>query len=123
MKKNHNRISSFRFAWKGIVSTWKTEPNFKIHFILLALTITAGFLFHINSTEWIMIVMVATSVLAMEIMNTAIETLTDLESPEYHALAGKTKDLSAAAVLVFTIGAALTGLFIFVPKIYSLLFS
>jgi diacylglycerol kinase len=52
-----------------------------------------------------------------EALNTAIECLTDLVSPEFHPLAGKVKDISAGAVLIAAIGAAVVGAVIFVPKV------
>ena len=52
-------------------------------------------------------------------MNTAIEYLTDLTSPHFHELAGKTKDVAAGAVLISAIGAMIIGLIIFLPKIWA----
>ena len=60
-------------------------------------------------------------VISLEAVNTALEYLTDLVSPERHPLAGKAKDVAAAAVLIAAIGSAIVGLLIFVPK-FSRLF-
>ena len=56
-------------------------------------------------------------VLAMEVVNTAIEKLVDFVSPAYHEMAGMVKDLSAAAVLLTAVGAVIAGTIIFLPKI------
>jgi len=67
--------------------------------------------------EWIVVVLCVAVVLSLEAMNTAIEHLTDLVSPGFHPLAGKTKDVAAAAVLLAAMGAVVVGLLIFLPKI------
>ena len=61
-----------------------------------------------------------TTVLSAEAFNTAIEYLIDLVSPDYHPLAGKAKDVAAAAVLFTAIGAFFVGLIIFLPKVIAL---
>lgn len=60
-------------------------------------------------------------VLSLEALNTAVEHLTDLVSPDYHPLAGKAKDVAAAAVLIAAMGAIVAGGLIFLPKIVALL--
>jgi len=61
-------------------------------------------------------------VLALGAVNTALEYLTDLVSPDRHPLAGKAKDVAAAAVLLAATGAVVVGLIIFLPKMYVLVF-
>ena len=76
--------------------------------------------FKIERTEWLSITLVAALVLSAEAMNTAIEFVVDLVSPDYHPLAGKAKDVAAAAVLLAAFGAIIVGLIVFVPKIWVL---
>ncbi len=115
------RLRSFRYAFRGIGIVIKTQHNFWIHLSIAILVIVAGFIFHINTTEWILVVFAIGLVLAAETFNSAIEELTDLASPGFHSTAGKVKDLAAGAVLIAAITAALVGLLIFVPKILNLL--
>lgn len=68
-----------------------------------------------------MVVLCIALVISLEALNTAIEHLTDLVSPDYHPLAGKAKDVAAAAVLIAAMGAAVAGGLIFLPKITVLL--
>lgn len=75
----------------------------------------------ISITEWCFVTLCITLVIMAEAFNTAIENLTDLVSPDFHPLAGKTKDLAAGAVLIFSIGAVIVGLLIFLPKITKLI--
>ena len=79
----------------------------------------AGWYFQITRQEWLALVLAMTLVLALEAVNTAIEYLTDLVSPEYHPLAGKAKDVAAAAVLIAAIGAVVVGAIVFLPRIFA----
>jgi len=77
--------------------------------------IIAGLYFGIERWEWAILTGCITLVIAAEALNTAIEFLTDLASPEYHPLAGKAKDTAAAAVLFCAIGAVVIGIIVFWP--------
>ncbi|MCF8248043.1 MAG: diacylglycerol kinase family protein [Saprospiraceae bacterium] len=115
------RLNSFRYAIAGIADMARTQANVKIHLLATVLVVIAGCYFGLTRTEWCLISLAIALVLAAEGFNTALEHLTDLVSPEYHSLAGKTKDVAAGAVLLAAIGAAAVGLLIFLPKIMALL--
>ncbi len=110
------RILSFKYALQGVVDLFKSQPNAKIHLLAAAAVITFGFVFAVDTVEWCILALAIAAVLAAEAFNTALEYLTDLVSPEYHELAGKTKDAAAAGVLLTAIGAATAGLVIFLPR-------
>lgn len=114
------RINSFKYAFAGIADLYKTQPNVWIHTTVAILVIIAGVYFSISKTEWCMIVFAIAAVISAEAFNTALEHLTDLVSPNYHQLAGKTKDVAAAAVLISAIGAAIVGMIIFLPRLLAL---
>lgn len=111
------RIKSFGYAFKGIATLFSTQPNAWIHLTALIVVFAAGLFFKLNTTEWCLIALTSASVLAAEAMNTAIEFVVDLVSPQYHDLAGKAKDVAAAAVLLTAFGAIVVGFLIFFPKI------
>lgn len=115
------RIDSFGFAFKGVATLFKTQPNARIHLMAILLVTVAGFLLKVSTAEWCFIVMSFAMVLAAEAINTAVEFVVDLTSPDYHPLAGKAKDVAAAAVLITAIGASLIGFIIFLPKLLVLL--
>jgi diacylglycerol kinase (ATP) len=117
------RIESFGYAFKGIATLVQTQENARIHLIAIVLVSVLGFLLHISETEWCFIVFAFAMVLAAEAFNTAIEFIVDLVSPNYHPLAGKAKDVAAAAVLITAIGAALVGVIIFAPKLWYFIFN
>ncbi len=119
-QKIRKRVRSFRYAWQGIVASFQSEANLRIHLIIASLVIICGFLFHISIQEWLICLLSFGLVISMELMNTVAETLVDLISPEQHPLAGKAKDIAAGAVLVSAIFAAIAGLIIFVPKAWML---
>ncbi|MDZ7741169.1 MAG: diacylglycerol kinase family protein [Bacteroidota bacterium] len=114
------RLSSFRFAFKGIKHLLISQHNTWIHLIIAVLVIIAGFIFGLSNLEWLLICFATGFVFSAEAMNTAIEMLVDKVSPERNREAGLVKDLAAGAVLIAAITAAVIGLIIFLPKIINL---
>ncbi len=115
------RIQSFGFAFKGVVTLFKTQSNARVHLIAILLVTMAGYLLKVSPTEWCFIVIAFAMVLAAEAFNTAVEFVVDLTSPDYHPLAGKAKDVAAAGVLITAMGVAIIGFIIFLPKLLILL--
>lgn len=113
------RLLSFRYAFQGLSELFRSQPNARIHIVASIAAILLGLWCHISRLEWVCIAFCITMVLAMEAINTALEFLTDLVSPEYHPLAGKAKDVAAAAVLLTAIGAAVAGALIFFPYFFK----
>ena len=116
-------IRSFGYAIKGIKSVVSTETNMQIHLIIGLLVIICGFLFSISLTEWMLCLICFGLVIGMEMINTAIEKVVDLVSPESHPLAGLAKDIAAGAVLICAFISVVVGLSIFIPKGWALLIS
>ena len=105
----------------GIKSAIKSERNMKIH-VLATLIVTAlGFILGLDPLEWVACIFSIVIVISSEMLNTAIETIVDLVSPNINPLAKKAKDIAAGSVLVMAIGAFLVGLIIFIPKIINIL--
>ena len=88
----------------------------RIHLVAAALVVVAGCIFKVGRGEWIALVLSCALVLSMEIVNTALEAVVDLASPDIHPLARKAKDCAAAAVLVSAIGAVIVGVLVFACK-------
>ena len=114
-------LQSFGYAWKGIKTAFVSERNMKIHVFISVLVIVMGFVLQISMTEWLFCILCMGLVFCAELFNTAIETLTDRFSPDKDPLAGRTKDLSAGAVLLSAIISVIIGVIIFLPKIIALL--
>lgn len=111
---------SFGFAFKGLGHAFATQLNFRIHCFAAVLACAFGYFLHISGCEWQWVLLCIMLMMVAELLNTAIEGLVDLVSPEYHELAGHVKDVAAAAALVVAIFSFVTALIIFIPKILLL---
>ncbi|SFG68187.1 diacylglycerol kinase [Pontibacter chinhatensis] len=114
------RYNSFRFAFKGINAAVRSEPHMRLHVLSGIAVVVLGFAFDVTKTEWCLLAASIGLVVTAEIMNTAIETVVNLVSPEYNPLAGKAKDLAAGAVLIAAATAAVVGTIIFLPYLLEL---
>ena len=119
--KNKSLINSFKYACMGIKSAIKSERNMKIHVLATLIVIAFGFILGLDPLEWVACIFSIVIVISSEMLNTAIETVVDLVSPNINPLAKKAKDIAAGSVLVMAIGAFLVGLIIFIPKIINIL--
>ena len=121
MRKMKKIRNSFKYAIEGIWTSFKTERNMKIHIFIMILVIIAGIILKINKSEWIICIILFAIVIGSELFNTSIETIVDMVMPEKNEKAKIARDVSAGAVLVVAIGAAIIGLVIFVPRILNIL--
>jgi undecaprenol kinase len=116
MKKN-SIISSFKNAFMGIRQIARIERNFKIELLMGVIAILLCAILNVSKMEWVLVLLCSMAVLSMECMNTALEKVVDLVSPEWHELARKGKDFAAGAVLLTAIFSAIIGMIIFLPYI------
>lgn len=110
-------IKGFSYAFAGLAYAFKSQLNLKVHALSAFLVSLAGYWFKLSYSEWLWIIASIGIVLMAELLNTAIEKLVDLVSPEIHPKAKIIKDVAAGAVLIAAITAAGIGLVIFIPKI------
>ena len=115
------RLHSFACAFRGLAGMFSSQLNARIHAVATVVVLGAGWWLCLSATEWALIVGVIALVWTAEAVNTAVEHVVDLVSPEEHPLAGKAKDVAAGAVLAASIGAAIVGAIVFGPKIAGLL--
>jgi diacylglycerol kinase len=113
------RLKSFVYAFEGIKAFFKYEPQALIHVIATSVVILASFYFKISANEWLAIIFAIGIVVISEMLNTAIEKLTDMVSPEINPKAKVVKDIAAGAVLVASMVASVIGLIIFLPKVVN----
>lgn len=113
-------IDSFKYAFEGIAYTLKTQRNMRIHSVVGFLVFLAGLYFKVSRLELAILVMVASTVVVAEMINTAIESVIDLYSRQRHPLAKIAKDVAAAAVLISAFAAAIVGLLILGPPFFDL---
>lgn len=111
-----DRIKSFGYAVRGIALVFRHEHNAWIHLFATLVALSLGFALGISNIEWCIIIICIASVISAEIMNTAVERIADFVHIEQHDKIRDIKDLAAGAVLIFSIGAAICGMIIFLPK-------
>lgn len=119
--KTKKLINSFKYAIEGIISSFKTERNMKLHVLAMTLVILLGFIIRLSKLEWIICIILFAIVIAGELFNTAIETTVDIAMPQRNEKAKLAKDISAGAVLIVAIGSLIIGGIIFIPKIIEIL--
>lgn len=108
------------YALTGWLYFFKNETNGKIQLVIAALVIVSGFVFEINKSEWIYIMLCIGCVIGLEMVNTSIETLANRLHPEKHPEIKVVKDVAAGAVLWAAIICVIIGILIFLPKVKNL---
>ncbi|KKQ91937.1 MAG: Diacylglycerol kinase [Candidatus Woesebacteria bacterium GW2011_GWB1_39_10] len=121
MEHRHSLIKSFSFAINGLKGIILKERNFKIQLFVGVLAVILGFALKLNPAEWLNLVIIITLVLILELVNTSIEQIVDLISPEFQEKAKIAKDVAAATVLVASIGSIIIGALLFLPKLLATL--
>lgn len=111
---------SFIFAWRGLAVLLRSQANARIHAAATAAVISAGFLLRLARWEWCAVIAAIGLVWTSEALNTALEAAVDLATPQQHPLAGRAKDLAAAAVLCAALAAAVIGAVVFAPHLLAL---
>lgn len=111
-------ILSFKYALEGILWALKQEPNLKLHFLVGLLGVIISFLLRISKTDFIIIIILIGFVIAVELTNTAIEAMVDGFTDNNHPAAKMAKDISAGAVLISALTAAIVGLWIILPYFF-----
>ncbi|WP_136606546.1 diacylglycerol kinase family protein [Paenibacillus dokdonensis] len=114
-------LASFAYAAQGVRYALRTQRNMRIHTAAAVVVITAAALLHLSWGRWVVLLLAITLVMAMELMNTALESVVDLASPEIHPLAKAAKDTAAGAVLLAAIFAVVAGVIVFYRPFMDLL--
>lgn len=120
MGLNHSRAKSFSHAYDGVKEALKKEPNLRIHTAIAIFAIILAIFLQFNLYEFTLLILTVFFVLTLELVNTAIESLVNLVSPEEKKEAKVAKDISAAVVLSASILAFIIGIILFAPKIIGL---
>ena|SRR3989338_267332 len=115
------RINSFKYAFKGLKWAYSRHPNYRIHLLLSILSVIFGTVLGISYITWIFLIFTITLGFVIESINTAIEATCDAIDTNFREDILLAKDVSAAAMLIYSIGAILIAFCLFVPKILTLL--
>jgi diacylglycerol kinase len=120
MSQKRGFFKSFDYAGQGLKSSLKTEPNLRIHFFATIITILAAIILRFSLTKFAILILTISFVITLELINTVIEEIMNIVSPQISPSAKLVKDVSAATVLVGAIGSAIIGVLLFLPDILKL---
>ena len=109
-----SRLASFGHALRGL-RVFVSQPNARIHCVVAVVVVALGWWLGVGRLEWTALLLAMALVMGAEAMNTALEYVVDLASPDWHPLARDAKDVAAGAVLLCSLGAAAVGLLVFLP--------
>lgn len=115
------RVVSFKYAFQGVVTALKEEPNLSIQLLIGIIGLSLALFFKIEKIEWLISIIAFGLVFGAELINTAIEEVVDGFTVSIHPAAKRAKDISAAAVFVFFVTEVIIGLIIFTPHFLKLL--
>ena len=109
---------SLQHALRGLGRAARTEPNIRWQLFLTVLAFSLGLLFQLSRGEWLLIIVVVGLVLAMELVNTALEKTLDIIKPRFDEQVGRIKDIMAGAVLIASLVALASGILVFWPHLF-----
>lgn len=110
---------AFGCAIRGIATAVKTERNMKIHIAAALIVFIAAALLHLDRMSWLFLLLAIAIVFIAELVNTAIEAVIDLISPQEHVLARVAKDTAAGAALVAAVFAVIIGILVFYKPVWE----
>lgn len=113
-------IRSLGFAWSGILFALRTQSHMRFHVFAAIVVCFLGYTVSLDTLEWSVILLTMAVVMSAEMLNTALEQVVDLASPEFHPIAKIAKDAAAGAVLIAAVIAAIIGLLIIGPPLWRL---
>jgi diacylglycerol kinase len=114
--KSKSFIHSLGYACNGLKSALNSERNLRTHTALTIMVLAAGVYYRVSRWEWAILLLCITLMVAVELLNTALEYLVDmLVDGRHNHNAKMVKDIAAGACLITAIGTAITGFLIFLP--------
>ena len=111
---------SFKNAFAGLWWAISTQPNFKVHFTLSIIALFLSWYLDLSRIEVVIIVFTIVLGLSSEMVNTALESMTDLITTEWRKEAKIAKDVAAGMMLTVALGSIVVSALIFVPKLVAL---
>lgn len=115
------RVKSFGYAFRGLYLLVKNEHNARIHLLSGVCAVILGLILKINLLEWALVAIVTGIVFICELINTAVENLSDIIEPGKSEKIRNIKDYAAASVFISALISAIIGAIIFIPKLIELL--
>lgn len=117
-QRSRSLREAFQFAFAGITYVLRTQRNAKIHLIIMVCVIAMGLWLDLQPAGWALLVVAMAAVWLTEFINTALEAVVDLVSPDINPLARVAKDVCAGSVLLAAIFAVVIGLLVLGPPLW-----
>lgn len=114
----HKHRISFKNAIEGVIWVFRTQPNYIVHFSLSTLSVIFGLIFAISRTDWLILILFITMGLVIETINSALEQTLDCVTLDQRDDIKIAKDVSAAAMLIYSVGALAGAIVIFCPYFF-----
>lgn len=121
--KRPNLWQSFGHAWNGVMYTLRTQRNARIHLVIGAIVAAIAVWLRLDAVRCSILALTIVAVIVGELLNTALEALVDILSPDYHDAAKIAKDVSAGAVLALGVSSVIIGLLILGPPLWGQIMS
>ena len=115
--KSHGFGEASKHAWNGVKTAFASERNLKLQMVIYVIILVVAVLVGLSFLEIAMIILTATVVVALEMVNTAVEHFADVVEPQYSKVVERIKDFTAGAVLITSIAAVIVGLLLIVPPL------
>ena len=112
-------LKSFVYAFRGLIKTFHEEQNLRIQTAIAIIVIIAAWYFNVSKAEWLILILTIGIVILAEIINTAVELVTDVLKPRIDGYVKIIKDVMAAAVMMSSIIAVIIGVVVFWPYLFS----
>ncbi len=93
-------VKATEFSMLGLRAAWRHEAAFRQECVVVAVLVPCAFMLAPTLTQAAVLIAVTVAVLAVELLNSAIEAVADRIGDEYHELSGRAKDMGSAAVFV-----------------------
>lgn len=120
MVKHRTLLKSFHYAMEGVIFSFKNNQNFRLHIVAGVIVVILAVLFKVGAFEMGILGVMILLVLCTEMINTAIEEMTNLISREHSREAKIAKDVAAGMVLLTSVGSVIVGVLVFLPYIFRL---
>lgn len=117
VRSEHATHNPFKHAGDGLLWAIRTQKNYRVHLVLSIIAVILGIIFKLSLDEWAIIVLLITIGLTIEAINTAIESTNNAITHEWSREIKTAKDVSAAAMLTYALGASIIATLIYVPKL------
>lgn len=119
-KKKKSFISSFNYAVEGLIYSLKSQNNMRAHYVFAIAAVIAMLFFNLTRVETALVFISISMVVMAELFNTAIESVVDMVTEEYHPMAKVAKDVAAGAVIITAVNALVVGYVVFFDRINPL---